>query len=306
MSSFIYRHGYFPFPIVNADLWNNSDYFQIPIFDLDIPTIRDFNLYIPGKTGDALTSGALYADGSPVLNFIPVVGPGTMYPCGMSLDAAMRIFWRVQTWAYSNTYTNPSGTATQANTIYTGGENTASTGVNIIHPDGPGGMVVSFAGIRYNYNNLSTGINLILSFFDRSIITTDRIVQHDPNFVWYGVFGNGTFMGGNGVPPAICYEPTAKLYYPLIVFGPDSLNFDATYSSMTSKFEIIGGSTYGPGVGMLTFTELTLSFAFSSTYTDGGGTTVSESITLEPLAYWDYDPGNGDGPFYDTTTGNQL
>lgn len=306
MSVASFRQGSFPFPVPTAVPWIGTDLFQIPIFDQSDPTIRDYNLYIPGKTGPALTSGVLYADGSPVLNFVPVVGAGTLYPCGMSLDAAMKLYWRVQAWAYSNTYTNPDGTETQSNTIYTGGTNNSATGVNSSRPATPAAMTPPLPGIRYFFDKAATGIKLYLAMFDASIVTSDNLIQNDPNFVWYGGFADGLFMGGNGSPPLVCYEPIGKLYYPLILFGPDFLNYDGNYSSMTSKFEIIGGATHGPGVGTLSFTEATLAFAFASTFTDGGGTTVSESATLVPSAYWPYDPGDGLGPYYDATTGAPL
>lgn len=37
-----------------------------------------------------------------------------------------------------------------------------------------------------------------------------------------------------------------------------------------------------------------------------GGTNMDISVTLEATEYWPYDPGDGDGPIYDSATGAQL
>lgn len=47
-------------------------------------------------------------------------------------------------------------------------------------------------------------------------------------------------------------------------------------------------------------------FTEIQTSTVGGSSVQNMEVVLEAIEYWPYDPGDGGGPIYDTTTGKQL
>jgi hypothetical protein len=50
-------------------------------------------------------------------------------------------------------------------------------------------------------------------------------------------------------------------------------------------------------------------YQYSSSSSGSGcsiGSTVAVGITINPIEYWPWNPGDGGGPYYDTTTGEKI
>jgi hypothetical protein len=322
MSNVIYKNGFFPFPVVEASPWNGTDWYDFPLFDEDYNIVATAS--IPGVIGSPLSSGETWPDGSTTkYQYIPVIGTGTPYPIGMSLAAASEVFWRVRTW---NLNLIASG----------GGFSTDPTVANLVIPIGGNNQTLSDAwtippivpSYPFLYEPLLLTGRRILAYEVASIPGDNELLDYYVNifnnqrrtlpfiFSLFAIARDFDIDPDNNFPffdfdmPIMCHDVTTNLFYPYINFGP--FNFQQG-SGMTTNFKVknLGsGITTGPiPIDSFTFDEPSLTFNFSASEGARGGgldPSTNETIIFSPLEYWAYDPGDGGGPYYDTSTGAQL
>lgn len=321
--------GWFPFPIVDAPLWNGSTKFALPLYDgfsyAFLSTLR-----VPGQTGAQLTNGLdfgtgagpnVYPDSTPILEYKPVVGAGTFYPCGMALDSATKLYWRVKKWNWSSNWSSGAGANTYAgigqigtfinNVLYHATfppQLLINALIPNIDPDTttvPGNPYVPAIQL-FSAANWGVFIQLIQTEGGSDPFTGESLNLNFGNLV------NTPAVVQLTLPP-ICRDPNTNLYYPLMLFGgtPDPAATPSNpvfiSSSPWSVIESIDSESSGHATSpSMTFTESSLTFVFTSGMTPLGPTTASEVTTLSPLEYWPYDPDDGLGPYYNTSTGAQI
>jgi hypothetical protein len=317
MPSVYFTGGFFPFPVVDAAPWNRSDWYEIKLFRGDPPAATG-SISIPGKTGNASTRGDLQADGSPINEYLPVLGPGTPYPVGMALDSAVKMFWRVKTWALTvnNVYgDNPSGEGTVENlsAIVPGGQQpyvAFTTPPSQTTPSLPNeGALVNAPGAFYVGTSSGSGEGN-----DGDIVCGAFLAPFGGLSLFYFAFNNYVspefdsdppLACGIAGPPAICRDPATNLYYPLIVFGAPWLLIGLLSSVSALGKTYATGATLGPLAGTFTFDEPSLKMTFN---TSGSYETfaASQTMIMQPKEFWPYDPGDGKGPYFNTITGAQI
>lgn len=95
----------------------------------------------------------------------------------------------------------------------------------------------------------------------------------------------GTILGGNVIDSFIKIGPNFEMFF----------DQDGAYPFTTTE------GNYECGSIVLTMNSLSFSIPMFSQESQ-----ATISGTLEATEYWTYDPGDGGGPIYDSTTGAQL
>jgi hypothetical protein len=118
-----------------------------------------------------------------------------------------------------------------------------------------------------------------------------------------GPGSSGTSFDGiiNGIQsPYVRVVGDLKEYRLRILFRAETLRWVMSAANMGSSFPV---AQYG------TFAYNLLGQAFECpiyAYNTRGSTILSVASSLEAIEYWPYDPNDGGGPIYDSTTGQQL
>lgn len=234
------------------------------------------------------------------------IGDGTPYPIIVSKQDAAAIWWRVKKWRMSFTYSEYIDFSLQGQ--YTGS-------YQEILPTSS--SFVSNSNTLFGPKTLITAENELVclkgyeeaSFGDSGWNTT------------YQVNGQITYEPAppNPAPPPtpIDFERTDGSGFSIgivnQIFGP---LFSKTANSQSDQLAVLLDVTVGPFNTRRVEQAATATFSINGNsypfqigvqFDESSGESYTlQNLILEPYEWWAYDPNDGGGPIYDTTTGQQL
>lgn len=158
---------------------------------------------------------------------------------------------------------------------------------------------------------------------EKQLVCGENIIQHDPNssdtavnHMFYFIMQSGLVTSGGRTS-----STNMILYYDLNFLaqkeGPENkyrMPLRFTYAASQSDGGIYSGDTppnKETQSDALTVKMLNKEFKCDifteiQTSTAGGSSVQNMAVVLEAIEYWPYDPNDGLGPIYDSTTGAQL
>ncbi len=255
------------------------------------------------------------------------VGPNTANPFGVDLNTLLRWIYRVKKWRMQASFSNISATA--ASEIVIGGIGLARTAATA-----SGTSLTLETNIDPSFNETKftcTAITL-------SNNANQNFNAHREDFT----SGGGGFV--NAVADAnmsqslfFSFEPNGViyyyngLYYPRITIsaganaqadGLNQVNSGVIYGrsqAFGGTFLIFTGGGLATGTSTLTmdgvaFTAQVLMLPSTRTNFDPPGSdtfantssSLPNSVIITPAAFWPYNPGDGGGPYFNTTTGVKI
>jgi hypothetical protein len=219
----------------------------------------------------------------------PTQATPTSFDIQTSLSAGMAAWWRVSKWRFSIEYT---GTYTQDGNTFDHGSLTDS-------------YILERSEQRLDeFGDSSSTINYPVSS------ESDLVCDKDGGaFTFFQSIGNSSPSGSFGFEFRIMGNPVLT---PVQLVGTNSF-LDCYFSMNTVLTSGSLGSKIEDGPNLTEVGEFTFSVAGTNVtkpinliHTRSGTPDYSCNASIEAHEYWPYDPNDGLGPVYDTTTGDQL
>lgn len=227
------------------------------------------------------------------------VGAGTFYPLSVSTEDALAIWWRVKKWRVSFLYEE------YEDLTYSGEYNGSyreiqSSAVSVL---------------------TSTGSPQIIAASERDLVCLQSEEQAAAAFQWQATFQvDGMIFYEPPPPPDPTPPPTVISFErtdPIVlsfglygeVFSPLFVRQDS--SNLFVQMRLAIGQTqttypFNQTTGIFEINGREYSFLIGTQFEDDGIARTITNLRVAPEEYFAYDPNDGMGPIYDTTTGEQL
>lgn len=223
----------------------------------------------------------------------PNDGRPYVYTTGYTLEHAIAHYWRVKKWRLSVSMLWSEGQASVA---------LWEDSYSIFFPQ----RVDAF--LYYQYGNLVSDdtelISVPSSELDLVCIGTQTFV-----IVQSLVKATGGSQAGVAITPYTTgyeYYDFNPVFYEGYLYLPSFAFYITTNTWVIQARPIQGGSVYGVLNYKLPGVSLDIPIYAVKKPGHGGDLTLNVSATLEPEEYWPYDPGDGLGPIYDASSGQEL
>jgi hypothetical protein len=215
-------------------------------------------------------------------NQIPL-GEGTLYPLQIPIEEAMSWYWKVKQWKVTASITFKPSPEDLPQTI-------SDEKFVISHAQTFGTLPPANIPLNEKYlvceeeTSLDVGGNLDAIQFYLFSLTVAPVGTNDPFFV------ERMFYNDNGWPPKNVWP--ALFVYISYLGGLSVESINPNISSIKSG-------------GKITIKASNNTYTIASFVPDSAEF-IDGEIEIEAIEYWPYDPGDGLGPIYDSTTGAQL